>query len=160
MVSIYAKIKNVSIDSKYFHLRLPIRRLRESTLRSNQEDAIVDLVIGLESLLCSDSPQLETTHRFRLRGAALLPKEYGNSRERIDLMNDLYRLRSAIVHGGVTSADVADTLPKAERFLKSIFTFFLDNVETLGDKISTVSLLDETMVSCVEAWMAETDKHR
>ena len=75
----FRSLEALNSDSATKHLRLPFRRLRSASARTEVEDQLVDIVIGLERLLASDSPQLETTFRFRLRGAALLPDSFGDS---------------------------------------------------------------------------------
>lgn len=148
--SIYDKVKRIPTDPSYRHLRLPYRRLRDAASRRQREDILVDHVIGLESLLGGDSERLETTYRFRLRGAALLPDSFGEARERIKLMSDLYDLRSKVVHGG--SLEIPEMLPKAENVLRTILRFYLDNVDTVGNTNEIIRKLDEAMVSGGQSW--------
>lgn len=145
--SIYWKIEQVHTVDKLKHLQLPFRRLRLAAARTNDEDRLVDYVVGLERLLSPDSENLETTFRFRLRGAALLPKSLGNPRERIDLMNSLYRLRSRVVHGNADTSEVNEFLPKAETVLKAIFLWYLNHIDTFSDSQAVIRELDEALVA-------------
>jgi hypothetical protein len=155
-ISIYDKVKRIPADPHYQHLRPPYRRLRDAASRRQREDILVDHVIGLESLLGSDSERLEITFRFCLRGAALLPDSFGDPRERIKLMNDLYRLRSGVVHGKAQQPRVSEMLSKAENVLRAIFRFHLDNVDTLGNTDEVIRKLDEAMVSGGQSWARST----
>ena len=156
VVSIYDKVKRLSVESRYQHLRLPFRRVRDAASRQEQEDVLVDHVIGLESLLASDSDRLETTFRFRLRGAALLPDSFGDARERIKLMTDLYNLRSRVVHGDDAKQAVSEMLPIAENVLRTIFLWYIDHVDTLGNTKQIIRALDEAMVSVGQSWARST----
>ena len=109
-------------------------------------------MIGLERLLATDSENLETTFRVRLRGAALLPDLFGNPRERIDLMNSLYSMRSRVVHGDANVAEVNEYLPWAEKVLKAIFLWYLSHTETLGSRQEVVRKLDEGLVTGGADW--------
>jgi hypothetical protein len=118
------------------------------------EDILVDHIIGLESLLGRDTERLETTFRFSLRGAAMLPDSFGDASGRIKLMKDLYDRRSRVVHGG--DPQLSEFLPKAHSVLRTIFKFYLDNVDTLGDTKEIIRKLDEAMVSGGQSWAGST----
>ena len=150
--SIFQKVRLLGADGKYGHLQLPFRRLRMASSRSEKEDQLVDHVIGLENLLAKDSPNLETTYRFRLRGAALLPGSFGKPRERMILMNALYGLRSAIVHGRAKETEVNEFVPTAEKALRTLFLWYLDSVESKGDADKIIAALDESMVAGGSTW--------
>src|SRR5262249_10575839 len=149
----FARLTLIGKDDRLAHLRLPVRRLRMSSARSHDEDHVVDCVIALENLLASDSPQLETTFRFRLRGAAILPESFGNVPERIKLMGQLYELRSKTVHGSKTahgggrkSDSVADQMgevaAEAERILRAILIWFLERCDRFEKLDRTLAELD------------------
>lgn len=78
--------------------RVAAKRLARSRVRSDPDDRIVDLCIGLEALLGSGFS--ETVHRLSMRAAALLVQLWGGSSAEIyKATRDLYALRSRIVHG-------------------------------------------------------------
>jgi hypothetical protein len=112
---IFALVQRAKNDNTLRYLQLPLRRLRVSTTRQNEEDHFVDCIIGLERLLAHDTDKLEATFRFRLRGAALLSDAYGNARDRYRLMSQLYGTRSRVVHGGVTSGTLAASVQRQRR---------------------------------------------
>ncbi len=155
--AVFGRIRQVQTESSYRHLRLAYRRLRTAASRGQQEDVLIDYVIGLESLLARDTPQLETTFRFRLRGAALLSESFGKPRRRIKRMGDLYSLRSAIVHGSADEADVSATLPFAENAFREIFLWYLDHAESLGATERILQALDEEMVAAGHHWAQAAD---
>ncbi|MDR2728024.1 MAG: hypothetical protein LBB56_02745 [Chitinispirillales bacterium] len=97
------KIKNLFSqlgDDK--RLKLAIGRLNRSALRNNEEDTILDVVIGLE-LLLSDNNKSELTYKFSSRMAAIstlydnFPFSPNNVKEHI---TKIYGYRSNVVHSG------------------------------------------------------------
>lgn len=79
---------------------LACSRLENSFYRKNEGDKIIDIVIGLESLL-SDGKSGDITYKLSLRAAYLLQfSSLGESK--LDIFNNMkaiYSYRSAIVHG-------------------------------------------------------------
>ena len=150
--AVFGRVRHIQTESSYRHLRLAYRRLRTAASRGQQEDVLIDYVIGLESLLARDTPQLESTFRFRLRGAALLSESFGKPRQRIKRMGDLYSLRSAIVHGDADETDVSATLPFAENAFRKIFLWYLNHVESLGTTKRILQTLDDEMVAGGHYW--------
>lgn len=90
---IYKKLKAKKSSQNYTDLSLALRRLRTAAGRQDLEDQIVDCVIGMEYLLAPDGKEGETTYKCRIRGAALLPDEFGNMEERKTMMGKLYTKR-------------------------------------------------------------------
>jgi hypothetical protein len=79
-------------------IRVATRRLAAAWERGNDEDAILDLCIGLEALLGSGFG--ETVHRLCLRAAAMLSGVgWGPSDQVYDIIKDIYSYRSRVVHG-------------------------------------------------------------
>ncbi len=80
-------------------VRLASRRLGASTLRTNEEDVIIDLCIGLEALLAGEG-KTEVTYQLALRAAALCA---GTLRLPPSVVADdikkIYNFRSKVVHG-------------------------------------------------------------
>ncbi len=69
LLSVFSCIEN-EIDRK---LEIAIKRLNNSIQRSNEEDALLDSIIGIETLL-SDGDKGELTYKLSMRTAALLNK--------------------------------------------------------------------------------------
>lgn len=145
-VALYVLAKKVNSDPAYKHLRLPFRRPRSAASREEQEDRLVDCVTALERLLASDSPNLEVTYRFRIRGAAMLPKRFGNEGQRKAKMNKLYALRSDVVHGNANLKEVSEQTPFAFDALRAIIVGYLSLAEAHGDSRQFNSALDEAMI--------------
>lgn len=159
----FVRVARIGSDDRLAYLRLPLRRLRMSASRTHDEDHVVDCVIALENLLANDSPQLETTFRFRLRGAAILREEFGTVEERIKLMGRLYDLRSKTVHGakaahggGRGTAQIATELRRAaddaERVLRAILLWFVERCEEPERLSRTLAELDGAMVTGGQTW--------
>ena len=70
-------------------------------------DKIVDYIIAMETLfLTVDDGEVtgELAYRFRMNGSSIISAATGQSREKIfDALNDLYSLRSKVVHGSEDS---------------------------------------------------------
>ena len=147
----YALVRRIFVEPQLEYLRLPFRRLRAAASRSENEDRLVDYVIGLERLLVRDSESLEVTFRFRLRGASLLPSTFGDADERKRFMGKLYKLRSDIVHGNVETARVNEMVPQAEDALRAIFLWFGKISETAQIQ-NVIKNLDNALVEGGSVW--------
>ncbi len=80
-------------------VQLSSRRLRSALLRTDQKDEIIDLCIGLESLVGDMSPG-DTTYKLAVRTAAILAsKGYPISQQVFSGIKRVYGYRSALVHG-------------------------------------------------------------
>ncbi|MBI4299053.1 MAG: hypothetical protein HY666_04755 [Chloroflexi bacterium] len=151
----YQLVKMVFGEARLERLRLPFRRLRAASFRREDEDKLVDYVIGLERLLASDSPNLEVTFRFRLRGAAILPPYFGDAACRKSFMSKLYGLRSTVVHGGAKATEVSEVsemLPKAEAALRAVFLWFGSALDS-GKLTDIVEKLDRELIDGASAWV-------
>lgn len=147
----YALVRRIFSEPQLEYLRLPFRRLRASASRTENEDRLVDYVIGLERLLARDTETLEVAFRFRLRGASLLPSTFGDVSERRKFMRELYSLRSAIVHGSAKTESVNEMVPQAEAALKAIFLWFGIVSET-GQVQNLIQNLDNALVEGGSDW--------
>ncbi|MHC0551361.1 hypothetical protein [Salinicoccus sp. CNSTN-B1] len=91
---------NQIIDNPNKKIQLAFSRLENSLYRHNEGDRIIDIAIGLESLL-SDDEKSELTHKLALRCAFLLQKS-PLEESKLDIfknMKAIYAYRSAVVHG-------------------------------------------------------------
>jgi hypothetical protein len=78
--------------------RVAAKRLARAHARTDADDRIIDLCIGLEALLGSGFS--ETVHRLSMRASALLAQLWGqSSAELYRATRDLYAIRSKVVHG-------------------------------------------------------------
>lgn len=87
--------------AKEHKLAIATRRLNTAYLRRDDSDSILDLAIGLESLLVGDSNS-EITHKLALRVAALSALDSwpeGSPVEIFGFVKKIYAYRSAVVHG-------------------------------------------------------------
>jgi hypothetical protein len=133
-------------------LKLPLRRLRLSATRQEAEDHLIDCVIALERLLAPDNSKAETTYRFVLRGAALLPPDFGSSEKRKELMDKLYKERSNTVHGKIPK-DMNELNVKAERVLRQIILWYLKKGITTGkDANEIVKKIDLSFIDAGQKW--------
>lgn len=149
----YQAVRDVSTNDQLAALRLPIRRLRLSGERPNDEDRLVDCVIALENLLAPDSPALETTYRIALRGAAILPDDFGTPSLRMKLLKGLYEFRSKVVHGSKTARGGGKVRPnsvvdaeQAENVLRSVLGWYLTQCP-IPTPDTVAKRLDDAMVT-------------
>lgn len=150
---LYPLVESIFTESRYYRLRLPLDRFIGAAQRRLPEDQVVDYVVGMESLLAPDTERLETTFRFRLRGSALLPISiFGEVRERIQLLGDLYDQRSRVVHGDATSQDLAKWVPQAENVLRYLLLWYLADLQLRSDPKQVARQLDEQLASGGSAW--------
>ncbi|MGE7723345.1 hypothetical protein [Bacillus cereus] len=82
-------------------LKIANQRLKYCYLRDNEQDAVIDAMIALETLL-SDGEKSELNHKLALRMAALLPLSKEVTQTPTEIFKNvkkIYDYRSAIVHG-------------------------------------------------------------
>ena len=140
------RLSLISDDERLRLLKHPLRRMRTAANRRSTADAFLDTIVALEGLLAHDTPALESTYRFRLRGAALLSDEFGSPQERLKILGDMYSMRSRIVHGDDVGATLDPLLEHATRMLKSIFLRYLE---------FSKSIKPEDVIRIVEEWMVK-----
>lgn len=88
-------------DNDNHSLELAAKRLFTASLRANQEDAILDLVIGTEALT-TDNEKGDTTYKVSMRSAYMtscLPEYPYDIIQTKDAVSTLYSYRSAVAHG-------------------------------------------------------------
>ena len=93
-------LANRLIDNSNNVLDLAIKRLNRSVLRDNEEDTILDAIIGLE-LLLSDNDKGELTYKISSRMATIstLIDDFPYTPMQVQKsMSQIYRYRSDIVH--------------------------------------------------------------
>jgi hypothetical protein len=144
--NIYARIEDVDSNPVLGYLGVPLRRFHASSARPTDEDSLVDFVIGLESLLAPDSPNIEVTFRFRLRGATVLSSDFGNAVQRLAFLSKLYRARSEAVHGKKIE-NIRDLCVQAESALKAVFKWYLFRSDAAEGAMAIANKIDIAMAS-------------
>lgn len=95
------RLHTVLIQTSNNRLTLAARRLNAASLRSDEQDSIIDVTIGLEALL-GDEGKGEITHKLATRLAALSRLEKFKdhaSAEVFGFCKKIYAFRSAVAHG-------------------------------------------------------------
>lgn len=92
-------------------IAIAAKRLVDAEARLNPADAVVDVAIGLETLLLREHQEL--TYRVKLNYAFLAPLQ--ERRARVSELNELYKWRGKIVHGSAGNADRAELHNAASR---------------------------------------------
>ncbi len=96
-----AQIFNILTDTSDNRLVLAARRLNTAFLRTNDEDSILDVAVGLEILLASDTRD-EITYKLAMRVAALSIIEKFEDLSPVEifkLCKSIYAYRSSVIHG-------------------------------------------------------------
>lgn len=129
------------------YLQLPVRRLRAAGTRREQEDALVDYVVGLEALLGKGDERTELAYRFRIRGSVVLATRKTERKQHLKALEDLYNLRSRIVHGQHVRRDnLAAALPVAEEALRKVWRWYFTHWQTSKDNHAAIQRIDEQLL--------------
>jgi hypothetical protein len=121
----WPSVKGIMLSPSHY-LSLPLRRLIDGLARTRFDDRIVDYAIGLEALLLKDSEQNELSYRFRLRGAMVLGEAGEDKHQAFQNLEDFYKARSTIVHGGsVSRLNLRSLADNGERMLRKVWTWHL-----------------------------------
>jgi Apea-like HEPN len=139
-------IYNNLLTNKNNKIQIANRRLRYSYLRDNDEDSILDIIIGLETLL-SDNEKSELTHKLALRTAKLISifNKNSNAIEIFELVKKIYEFRSAVVHGSSrieskreikikNDAKPIKTIAIANDYLREVIGILIENPQYLEPK--------------------------
>lgn len=133
------------------------RRLNLAQLRSSEQDSIIDVAIGLETLLVEDGATGEITHKLAMRLAALCrmqPFDGYTPSEVFGLCKKLYEFRSAVAHGSqsmdkkriITIADSTEpiqTVVLGANLLRHAIRFLAGKPEFLSSRTLDMTLFDE-----------------
>ena len=87
-----------------------------------------------------------------MRGAALLDTSFGEVGERIRLMNEMYRLRSDVVHGRADEAEVTRMVHVSASVLKSVYCWYLNHIDEFKSTDEALVALDAAMVDGGSTW--------
>lgn len=114
--------------------RISLHRFNLACSRSHPEDAIVDIVIALESLLLAGKPDTNLSYRFSIRAAAILRDLYDPT-DAFKFAKLLYDIRSKIVHSAallfkqkgkdLAGMSPAEFLSEAFRFCKQVILKYI-----------------------------------
>ena len=129
------------------YLGLSARRLKSGVERSAPEDALVDFVIGLESLLSKPNDQTELRYRFAVRGAALLARTRSERYERFKELQEIYDLRSRVVHGRRAEPERLKTLAAiAEQSLRQVWRSYFDQQRDASNADRVIDQIDRAFL--------------
>jgi hypothetical protein len=160
IASTYVHLERLSKVKGYGGCELGLRRFEQAYTRAYPEDVVVDLVIGLESLLLADATT-ELRYKFALRGAALL-RSAERSADIYQRLQALYDVRSSVVHSGqsvgeskpltrINAPPLASFLHEAEDLARTLIAaFVLRCADSRGAK-QLANELDAEILSCLSA---------
>lgn len=119
-------------------MQMACSRLADAQIRFRAEDRLVDAVIGLETLLLAGLGKEDRRGELRYRFALNYSCLYSSPEERYQhfhVARDLYDLRSAIVHGGMSNENrcplggkkmiLAEAAQQACKILRDVIKHFL-----------------------------------
>ena len=114
------------VGAEEHYLRLPVARLIDGATRSRPQDAVIDYSVGLEALLTKGATG-ELRYRFALRGSTILNLDGSNKRDSFERLQELYGVRSSIVHGShVDEKRLRNAQSTGEEALRRIWWWFFD----------------------------------
>ncbi|MTD54082.1 HEPN domain-containing protein [Amycolatopsis pithecellobii] len=87
-------------------LKTALRRIRDSPLRTEPEDQLVDLVIAAEALYLNDQPKDRSELRHRASQRAALFSDDPDKPQIRRFIQSAYDARSAVAHGGALDVKV------------------------------------------------------
>ncbi len=102
-------------------LQIAIGRWIRSTSNKDLEDKIIDLAIAFESFYLPDTSS-ESTFKLSVRASWHLGRDKEDRKKFLTEFKELYKCRSAVVHGGELKESVTieeDTVPMSELIKKS-----------------------------------------
>lgn len=122
--------------TKYKSMSFAARRLHRASLRDRDDDAVVDLAVGLEALLASED-SLEIAYRVRMRFGTLarlastMPPAEASQRAK-----ELYKTRSDIVHGKkeIDEGRLGQARENGMELLRTALRGFADRPDLLDEK--------------------------
>lgn len=131
------KIFNKIINCKNKQIEMAIDRLIRALVRDNQEDAFLDILIGIEILL-TDNEKTEVTYKLSMRISFIMNK-LGKDIDYRKVLKELYTYRSAIVHGSSNK----QKLSHSKSLNKDCYSIALD----IFSKILKTIILDDTLIN-------------
>lgn len=137
--SLWEVLKDLK-DSSY--IMTALRRFNFAFERERKEDAWVDYFISLESLFQEDDVNIELGFRLRTRISKVLGGDTFESRKDMRTkIRDLYRIRSAIVHGAVLRTREMKRIEELREITAASIKWFINN-DDREDHNKILNLLD------------------
>jgi hypothetical protein len=113
-------LKAILLKTVSTRLRIAVERLSDASLRPKADDRLLDLIICLEALFGDD--QGAAGYKIGLRSAVLIGNDHQERQEIFELVQQAYRRRSGLVHGGgkkrkddITPKELAEKLANVTR---------------------------------------------
>lgn len=145
-VSFWRKFRRI-MEKEDHYLEIPVRRIRAAGTRVEKADALVDCVIGLEALLGTEDERTELAYRFRVRGSVLLSDKRSERKKHVEVLKELYKLRSQVVHGSQFSErKLEENLPLAENALRKVWRWFFTHWHDRKNNKDGVARIDQALV--------------
>jgi hypothetical protein len=133
-------------------VRLAMHRLNLSSMRTTEEDEVIDAVIAMEALLSDDNQEM--THKVAMRMATLYKLiDISRTEQIFKETKQIYRFRSKIVHGDADlykfreidrSGERISTVDAAIEHLRTAFSILIQNPALLEPRNIDNYLLTNT----------------
>lgn len=128
---------------------IAVRRFSSAVEKFDKEDQVIDFLIGFEALFFKHGETAEQTHKISVRVARLLESNFEERKKMFKEMQDIYRIRSMIVHGDEPSFNKSDfenlhdvTSRASDLLRKSIKTFLDKGIYSQDKHHSFLTKLD------------------
>lgn len=119
-----------------------LHRFRSGVSETQPTEALMDLVIALESALLPGRDIQDLKYRFQVHGAVYIRNVGLNRRAVFDRLGDLYKLRSQLVHGSKPPSrdKLARGLPDARMFAQAALVRALTEGWPSGEELMELAL--------------------
>jgi hypothetical protein len=129
----YNLLKSMDFESMEPNLKMSVERFNSSYIRESDRVAFADLMIVAEAL-CSGKNNI-SKNMLAQRLAIILGDDLDERQSYFSGFSDLYDERSGVwgvAHGGGKTTLGEEALETAQRYVKELLMFFLNNVEHYG----------------------------
>jgi hypothetical protein len=143
-------LKINSAKTKWANIHLALGRFNSSYNRASNKDRFIDLSIAIEALFSRGSGEDidgSLTHKYLLRVSRFLGTTLSNYREYYKNMQELYSLRSKIVHGKTETELIRMKTNLLEDYVRKSLKKYLDKINK--SKLHK-DILDEMDYVCVD----------
>jgi len=143
-------LKINSAKTKWGNIQLALDRFNSSYNRASNKDRFIDLSIAIEALFSrggGEDIEGSLTHKYSLRVSRFLGTKLSNYRKYYKNMQELYRLRSKIVHGKTKTELIEKKTNLLEDYVRNSLKKYFDKINK--SKLHK-DILDEIDYVCVD----------
>jgi hypothetical protein len=119
-----------------------VRRLNSGLARLKAEDAFIDYMVGMESMMTDQKQTGEITYKISMRTSAMIGSSLAERAEIKRDMNALYGKRSGVLHGKPNSTDLTADVKRLNSYLRRLIKTLLYLEELFQPNTADMRLLE------------------